>query len=103
HVHNQVFTGADVDGERGRRHPVEPDAGAVGRGGKELGSVAAVDLDGVDPVTALVQVGVVARVPDHAVVTGLAEYLVVAVPAGQDVAAVPAEQGVEAPLAEQDV
>ena len=52
---------------------------------------------------ALVQVGVVARVPDHAVVAGLAEHLVVGVAAGQRVVAGAAEQEVEAALAEQRV
>ncbi len=49
------------------------------------------------------QVGVVARVPDHAVVAAFAEHLVVAVAAGQRVVAGAAEQEVDAALAEQGV
>ena len=71
--------------------------------GEDLGAVAAVDLDGVDAGAALVEVGVVAGVPDHAVVAGLAEDLVVAVAAGQHVVARAAEQEVDAALAEQRV
>ena len=71
--------------------------------GELLGAVAAVDLDGVGAVAALVEVGVVARVPDHAVVAGLAERLVVGVAAGQRVVVGAAEQQVEAALAEQRV
>ena len=82
---------------------VEAHARAVGGDGEDLGAVAAVDLDGVDVGAALVQVGVVARVPDHAVVAGLAEHLVVGVAAGQRVVALAAEQEVEAALAEQRV
>ena len=52
---------------------------------------------------ALVQVGVVAGVPDHAVVAALAEHLVVGVAAGQRVVVGAAEQEVEAALAEQRV
>ena len=89
--------------ERGRVDAVEADAGAVGGDGEGLGAVAAVDLDGVDAVAALVEVGVVAGVPDHAVVARLAEDLVVAVAAGQDVVAGAAEEQVGAALAEQGV
>ena len=54
-------------------------------------------------VAALVEVGVVARVPDHPVVAGLAEGLVVGVAAGQRVVVGAAEQQVVAALAEQRV
>ena len=80
HVHDQVLGRADVQGERGGGDAVETDAGAVGGDGKRLRAVAAVDLDGVDAGAALVEVGVVAGVPDHPVVARLAEDLVVAVP-----------------------
>ena len=68
-----------------------------------LGAVAAVDLDGVDAVAALVEVAAVARVPDHLVVAVLAEDLVVAGAAGQDVIAVAAEEQIVAALAQQGV
>ena len=89
--------------ERGGGDAVEADPGAVGGDGEGLGAVAAVDLDGVDAGAALVEVGAVARVPDHPVVARLAEDLVVAVAAGQDVVAVAAEQQVVAALAQQGV
>ena len=89
--------------ERRRIDAVEAHARAVGGDGERLGAVAAVDLGGVDAGAALDQVGVVARVPDHAVVAGLAEHLVVAVAAGQRVVAGAAEQEVGAALAEQRV
>ena len=55
------------------------------------------------PAPPSMQVGVVARIPDHAVVAGLAEHLVVGVAAGQHVVAGAAEQQVVAALAEQRV
>ena len=103
HIHDQVLGRADVQGERGGGDAVEPDASAVGGDGEGLRAVAAVDLDGVDAVPALVEVGAVAGVPDHPVVAALAEDLVVAGAAGQHVVAVAAEQQVVAPLAEQGV
>ena len=82
---------------------VEADPGSV-RGDREgLGAVAAVDLNGVDAVAALIEIGAFARVPDHPVVARLAEHLVVAGAAGQHVVAVAAEEQVIAPLAEQGV
>ena len=54
-------------------------------------------------VAALVEVGVVAGVPDHPVVAALPEGLVVGVAAGQRVVLVAAEQQVEAALAEERV
>ena len=89
--------------ERRRVEAVEAHARAVGGGGEDLGAVAAVDLGGVGAGAAFDQVGVVARVPDHAVVAALAEHLVVGVAAGQHVVARAAEQEVEAALAEQRV
>ena len=71
--------------------------------GENLGAVAAVDLGGVVAGSALEQIGVVARVPDHAVVAALAEDLVVGVAAGERVVARAAEQEVEAALAEEGV
>ena len=55
------------------------------------------------PDAALVEVGVVAGVPDHPVVAALPEDLVVGVAAGQRVVLVAAEQQVEAARAEQRV
>src|SRR5262249_53457137 len=55
-VEDQVFGGANVDGEGARRAAVEADAGAVGGDGEDLAAVAAVDLDGVVAGAALVQV-----------------------------------------------
>ena len=101
-VDDQVLGGADVDRERCRVDPVEPDAGAVGRGRELLGTVATVDLHGVDAGTAFVEVGVVARVPDHLVIATLAEDLVVGVTASEGVVLAPAEQEVE-PAADRAV
>ena len=67
--------------ERRRGHTVEAHAGAVGGARELLGAVAAVHLRRVDAVAAFVEVGVVAGVPDHAVVARLAEGLVVGVAA----------------------
>ena len=103
HVDDEVLGGADVEGERRRVEAVEAHARAVGGDGEDLGAVAAIDLGGVGAGAAFVQVGVVARVPDHAVVAGLAEDLVVAVAAGQGVVVGAAEQEVVAALAEQRV
>ena len=69
---DKVFAGTDVDGEgAGLRR--SSGCGSVGRDGEILSAVAAVDLDGVDTVAAFDKVGVVAGVPDQAVVAGLAE------------------------------
>ena len=103
HVDDQVLARADVDRERRRGDAIEADTGAVGRGGELLRAVAAVDLDGVDAVTAFVEIGVIAGVPDHPVIAALAERLVVAVAAGQGVVPAAAEQQVVAALAEQRV
>ena len=102
-VEDEVLGRAHVDGERGRVDAVEADPGAVGRRRELLGAVAADDLGGVDAGAALVEVGVVARVPDHPVVAGLAERLVVGVAAGQDVVVGAAEHPVEPALAERGV
>ena len=66
-------------------------------------AVAAIDFGGVVIGAALEQVGVVARIPDHAIVAGLAEHLIVAVATGQRVVAVAAEQKVGAALADQRI
>src|SRR5262249_62179118 len=71
HVHDQVLGGADVDRERPRVDAVEADARPVGGGGELLGPGAAVDLDRIDAVAALVEVGPGTRVPDHPVATRL--------------------------------
>ena len=102
-LRTRFFARADVDGEGGGVEAVEADAGAVGGGGEDFGPAAAVDLDGVVAGAAFVQVGVVARIPDHAVVARLAEDLVIGVAAGQRVVRFAAEQEVEAALAEQRV
>ena len=95
-VDDEVLGGADVDRERCRVEAVEPDTRAVGRGGELLGAAAAVDLDGVGAGAAFVEVGVVARVPDHPVVAALAEGLVVGVAAGERVVLAAAEEEVDA-------
>src|SRR5215217_2509868 len=106
---------ADVDVERagrGRTGAVEADParGRLRRRDLELlAAGSAVDLDGVEPVAALVDVVVVARVPDHRVVARPAERAVariervvvaddpvVAVAAGDQVRAVAAVQRVVA-------
>ena len=94
---------ADVDGERRRVETVEPHPGPVRRGREHLGAVAAIDLNGVVAGAALVQVGVIAGVPDHPVVVALAEHLVVGVAADEDVVLGPPEQEVGSALTEQRV
>ena len=75
---NEVFGGAYIERERRRAEPIEPHAAAV-RGDREhLGAVAGIDLGGVVTIAAFHQVGAFARIPDHAIITGLAERLVVA-------------------------
>ncbi len=102
-VDHQVLSGADVDRERCRVEAIEPDAGAVRRGSEHLGAAAAVDLGRVGPESALVEVGVIARVPDHPVIAALAEDLIVLVAAGEGVVLAAAEQEVEAALATEGV
>src|SRR5262249_50383084 len=84
-VEDQGLGGADVDAEGGGVEAVEAYTRPVGGDGEDFRAVAAVDLDGVDAGAALVEVGVVARIPDHAVVARLPEDLVVAVASGQRV------------------
>ncbi len=98
-IEHEILGRADVDGERCRIDPVEPHACPVGRGGEDLGPAAAVDLHGVGATAALVEVGVVARVPDHRVVAAPAEDLIVGVASGERVLARSAEQRVKATAA----
>src|SRR5262249_5860034 len=63
-VDYEVLGRADVQGERGRGRTIKPYPRAVGRDGENLGAIAAVDFDRVVAVAALVDVAVVARVPD---------------------------------------
>src|SRR5262249_54720410 len=102
-VEDQILSGADIEGERGRADAVEADARAVGSDGEHLGGIAAVDLNGVVAGAALVDGAAVAGVPDHPVVAGLTEDLVVPSAAGQHVVAGAPEQGVRAVLAQQGV
>ena len=76
-VEDEVLRGADVDREGRRIDAVEAHPGPVGRGGEDLGAAAAVDLHGVGPAAAFVEVGVVAGVPDDRVVAGPTEGLIV--------------------------
>ena len=102
-VDRQLLGRADVDGERRGIDPIEADPGAVRRRRELLGSVAAVDLGRVGAGAALVEVGVVTGVPDHAIVAPAAERQVVGVATGQRVVAGAPEQRVEAALAEEGV
>ena len=102
-VEDEVLDRRDVDAERPRVEAVEADPLAVGRGRELLGPVAAVDLGGVDIGTALVEIGVVAGVPDQTVVAGLAERSVVAVAADQRVVAGAAEHRVGTPVGDECV
>src|SRR5262249_47033124 len=92
HVDDEVFAGTDIDAEGGRREAVEADAGAVGGGSKRFGAIAAIHFHSVNAVAALIEVGVVARIPNHAVIAALAKDLIVAISAGQDVVAGAAKQ-----------
>src|SRR5262245_58806660 len=98
-----MFARADVDRKRRGVQAVEAYARAVRRGREVLGSVAAIDFHGIIAVAAFVQVGVVAGVPDEAVVALLTEDLVVGVAAGRRVVIGPAKEEVEAALAQQRV
>ena len=72
--------------------------------GELLGAAAAIDLDGVDGAPApSLQIGVVARVPDHPFAATLAERLVVSVAAREGVGLAAAEQGVGPALPEEVV
>src|SRR6185436_20054678 len=102
-VEHQVLGGADVQTEGRWCYAVEAHPLPVGGDGEGLGAVATVDLGGVLAGPAFHQVGPFARIPDHAVVAGLAEHLVVADAAGERVIARPAEQQVGPALAQQDV
>ncbi len=75
----------------------------TGRDGEGLAEDATVDLDGVGAVAALVEVAVVAGVPDEPVIARLAIDLVGAVAAGEGVVAVAAVEEVDAALAQQGV
>jgi hypothetical protein len=103
HVKHEVLGGTDIEEEGSGIEPVKAYARAVGRDGERFGSIAAIDLGGVDAVAALHQVAIVARVPDHAVVAGLAEHLVVAIAVGQRVVAGAAEQQIVTAFAKQGV
>ena len=76
-IEHKVFAGADVDRKRSGVDPIEAHPRSIGGRREIFGAVAAVDLDGVDAVAALIEVGVITGVPDHAVVAGFAEDLVV--------------------------
>ena len=102
-VEYEVLAGPDVDAERCRVDPVEPNPDTVGRDREALRTVGSVDLDGVGSRPALVEVGVVAGNPGHPVVAGLSEHLVVGVTTGEDVVLGPTEQLVEAAPAQQRV
>src|SRR5262249_59036248 len=71
---HQFLRGPDIDRKRQRGNAVEPHPAAVRRHGEFPRDIPAVDLDRVYPVTTLVDVGSLARVPDHAVVAAVAEY-----------------------------
>ena len=103
HVEDEIFGRADIDAERRGVDAVEAHARAVGGHGEDLVAVAAIDLGGIGAGSAFEQIGVVARVPDHAVVASLAEDLIVVVAAGQRVVARAAEQEIEAALAEEGI
>ena len=84
HVEDEVFGGADIDAERSRvSYQVKAHARAVGGDREVLGAAAAIDLGDIfGAAAAFVEVGVVARVPNHAVVAAFAEHLVVVIAAG---------------------
>ena len=82
---------------------VEADSRAVGGGGERLGPVAAIHFDGVDAGAAFVQVGVVARIPDHPVVAAFAEDLIVGIAAGERVVLGAAKEEIESSFAQERV
>ena len=64
---------------------IEAHTSPVGGGGENLRTVAAVDLHGIGSPAAFIEIGVVAGIPDHAIVARFAEHLVVCVTARQSV------------------
>ncbi len=103
HVEDEIFGRPDVEAERRGAEAIETHARAVGNDRECLGSIATVDLGGIDAVAAFEQIGAVAGIPNHAVVAGFAEHLVVAGAADQRVVAVAAEQQVVAAFAKEGV
>ena len=67
-VEHEVLAGADIERERGRVETIEAHPSTIGGRGEDLGAVAAVDFDRVDADAALIEVRVVAGVPDHPVI-----------------------------------
>src|SRR6266436_7784948 len=65
HVEDEIFGGADVEREGRGADAVDAHARAVRGDGECLGSVAAVDLGGIDAVAAFEEVGALARIPYH--------------------------------------
>src|SRR4030095_7182475 len=102
-VEHQALAGAEAEGERSRVDAIETHAGAVGGGGELFGAIAAVDFNRVDTGAALIKVGIVAGIPDHAIVARFAEDLVVGIAAGQCIAVRAAEEEVESAFAKQRV
>src|SRR5262249_56610255 len=74
----------------------EAAAGAVGGGGECSRAVAAIDFTRIRAAAALVEVCVIAGVPDEAVVTVAAEYGIAPRSANERLAAAAADQGVVA-------
>ena len=64
---------------------IETHASAIGRCGEDFGAASAVDFDGIIARAAFVEVGVVAGIPDHAVIAAFPEDLVVGIPPREDV------------------
>ena len=102
-VEHEVLAGANIYGERSRVEAIEAHPGAIGGRGEDLGAVAAVDFDRVVAGTALIEVRVVAGVPDHPVVPRLAEDLVVGITTREGVVVRTAEEEIKAALAQQSV
>jgi hypothetical protein len=67
------------------------------------GSVSAIHLDSVVSVAAFIEIRVVARIPDHAIIAGFAEYLVVSVTPGEDVIVGATEEKVDSAVGPEGV
>ncbi len=100
-IEDEVFGGADVEEERGGVDAVEPHPGAVGGHREVFVPVTPIDLDGIDAVAALHEVGSVAGIPVELVVARTHVRGIVAGAAVKRFRAAAADQGIIVRLAVQ--
>jgi hypothetical protein len=92
HVEDEVFGRVDVETEQRGAHTSEAHACSVCSNRECLATIAAIDFGGIDSIAALEEIGIVTRVPNHAVIASLPEDLVITTAAGQRVVPGAAEQ-----------